>query len=139
MELENPLVSLQQAIAHAEYKGFSDIDYDIIDWKHYRDTGEQKRVSNKRRPNIHDFNVYAMFPQTWGSTALGHGGIGGAAMTPAYTIVLECMHTKEFLVYFGGTFCYKVNHDSKNIEIFFEDCKNQNLSSKKDSVKYIDP
>lgn len=136
MELENPLESLYQAMAHAEYIGFSDIEQEIIDWKHYRDTGEQKRTFRKRRPSVYDFNVYAMFPQTWGSTALGHGGMGGAAMTPAYTIVLECMRTNEFLVYFGGRFCYCVKCNSKNIETFIEDCKNQNLASKKESFKY---
>lgn len=136
MQLENPLVSLQKAMAHAEYAGFSDIVYENRDWKHYRETGEDIRIPCKRRPTEYDYNVYAFFPQTWGSTALGFGGIGGAAITPAYTIVLECMDTNEFLVYFGGSFCYRINRNSKNIEAFIEDCKNQNLASKRESNKY---
>lgn len=43
-----------------------------------------------------------MFPQTWGSTALGFGGIGGQAITNAYTIIVECEHTGYRAVYFGG-------------------------------------
>jgi hypothetical protein len=49
---------------------------------------------------------------------------------------LECSHTKEFLVYFGGEFCYKVDRRSKNLEVFVEDCKNRCLVSKKESTKY---
>jgi hypothetical protein len=77
-----------------------------------------------------------MFPQTWGSTALGHGGMGGAAVTTAYTVVLECYHTQEFLVYFGSEMCYKVNRDSANFDIFIEDCKNHKLVSKRESSRY---
>jgi hypothetical protein len=77
-----------------------------------------------------------MFPQTWGSTALGHGGMGGAAVTTAYTIVLECYATDEFLVYFGGQYCYSVSRRSKNLDTFVEDCRNHNLGSKRDSGEY---
>jgi hypothetical protein len=77
-----------------------------------------------------------MFTQTWGSTALGHGGMGGASVTTAYTIVLECYATQEFLVYFGGQVCYKVSRQSKNIDLFAEDCKNRCLVSKMKSEKY---
>lgn len=137
MELENPILSLHQSIAHAEYEGFRDIDYETIDWKHYRDTGEKNKIFYKRRPNIQDIKVYCMFPQTWGSTALGHGGIGGAARTPAYTVVLYCVKTNEYLVYFGGHFCYCIEGNSKNFDKFIEDCKNFNLVSKNESVKYL--
>jgi hypothetical protein len=126
-----PLNDLHMAIAHAEYEGFDDIDYETRDWKHYRDTGEDKRIKSKRRPTPRDFEVFAMFVQTWGSTALGHGGIGGSAMTPAYTIVLR-MH-RQFLVYFGGRLCYIVNDPSDS---FFEDVKNHCLASKRDCNKY---
>ena len=45
-----------------------------------------------------------MFPETWPSTALGFGGIGGAAITPAYTVVVLCQRTAA--VYWGGEFAY---------------------------------
>ena len=39
--------------------------------------------------NIHypEFEVISVFSQTWGSTALGFGGIGGQAITSAYTTI----------------------------------------------------
>lgn len=134
---ENPITDLHDAIAHAQYEGFSDIEYETRDWETYRTTKEDVRVPARRRPTTRDFEVYAMFPQTWGSTALGHGGMGGAAVTTAYTIVLECYYTQEFLVYFGGQYCYSVNRRSKNLDAFVEDCRNHNLASKRDSGKYM--
>ena len=133
---ENPITDLADCIAHAQYQGFSDIEYEDRDWQHYRDTGEHKGVAKTRRPTTRDFGVYAMFPQTWGSTALGHGGVGGAAVSTAYTVVLECYHTGEFLVYFGGTWCYTVSRKSANIDAFVEDCRNHCLESKRKSEKY---
>lgn len=37
--------------------------------------------------NLNEFTVYS-FPQTWGSTCLGFGGIGGQAVTTAQTTVI---------------------------------------------------
>jgi hypothetical protein len=133
---ENPLTDLADCIAHARYEGFSDIEYETRDWEVYRKTKEDVRVPARRRPTARDFGVYAMFPQTWGSTALGHGGVGGAAVTTAYTVVLECRATEEFLVYFGGEMCYKVDRRSANTDVFVEDCRNHCLVSKRQSEKY---
>lgn len=134
---ENPISDLADCIAHAQYEGFSSIEYENRNWELYRETGEDVRIKSLRRPTTRDFGVYAMFPQTWGSTSLGHGGMGGSAVTTAYTIVLECYATQEFLVYFGGQMCYRVNRNSKNIDAFLEDCKNQCLVSKMKSGKYL--
>jgi hypothetical protein len=141
---QNPITDLADCIAHAQYVGFSDIEYERMDYDAVRNarTAEEKRASMSatvkalRRPTTRDFGVYAMFPQTWSSTALGHGGMGGAAMTAAYTVVLECYHTQEFLVYFGGQYCYTVSRRSKNLNVFVEDCRNHCLASKRDSEKY---
>jgi hypothetical protein len=141
---QNPITDLADCIAHAQYVGFSDIEYERMDYDAVRNarTAEEKRASMSatvkalRRPTTRDFGVYGMWSQTWGSTALGHGGMGGAAMTAAYTVVLECYHTQEFLVYFGSQMCYKVDRRSKNLDAFVEDCKNHNLASKRDSGKY---
>lgn len=133
---KNPITDLADCIAHAQYEGFGDIHYETRDWEEYRKTQKDVRVPATRRPTTRDFGVYSMFAQTWGSTALGHGGVGGAAMTTAYTIVLECQHTGEFLVYFGGTFCYTVSRKSANIQSFVEDCRNHCLESKRKSEKY---
>jgi hypothetical protein len=133
----NPLKDLHEAMAHAQYEGFGDIEYETRDWDEYRKTKKDVRIPAQRRPHSdRDFNVHVMFPQTWGSTALGHGGMGGAAVTTAYSIVLYCRSTDEFLVYFGGEFCYRVNRKSANIGVFMEDVKNQCLASKKESERY---
>lgn len=52
-----------------------------------------------------NFSWYA-FPQTWGSTALGFGGIGGQAMTTAQTYVVITYGT--VYVYFGSRFAYEM-------------------------------
>ena len=132
---ENPITNLADCIAHAQYVGFSDIEYETRDWQAYRDSNgkEDIRVPKIRRPTTRDFTVYAMFPQTWGSTALGHGGVGGASICTAYTIVLYCMTLQEFLVYFGHEYCYTVKGHS---EQFLEDIKNHNLADKRSSGKY---
>lgn len=144
---DNPIRDLADCLAHAEYVGFSDIQYEQCDFEKIRaaKTAEEKAKAlhattpATRRPTIRDFGVYAMFTQTWGSTALGHGGMGGAAMTAAYTIVLECRDTREYLVYFGGQYCYTVMMDSENIELFRDGCKNQCLMSKHYKKKYERP
>lgn len=56
------------------------------------------RQQYMRRPQEHEVEVH-LFPQTWGSTALGYGGLGGAAMTQAYTVVVS--NRSEACVYFG--------------------------------------
>jgi hypothetical protein len=143
--IDNPLRDLHEALAHAQYEGVSDIEYDSIDLEasqkakttEERIAAREKKIPKSRRPwSGRDFWVYAMFPQTWGSTALGHGGMGGASMTTAYTIVLECPATQEFLVYFGGQLCYKVDRRGKNLEVFTKDLAERNLASKKQSEKY---
>lgn len=141
---DNPIRDLADCLAHAEYIGFSDIQYEQCDYEAFRNAKTAEEKSNAlrltkpatRRPTTRDFGVYAMFTQTWGSTALGHDGMGGAAMTTAHTVVLECYHTGEFLVYFGGTWCYTINRHSKNIDSFVEDCRNRCLESKRKSEKY---
>ncbi len=142
---DDPISNLAECIAHAQYVGFSDIEYDQMDYAAVVNakTAEEKRASMsatvraKRRPTTRDFTVYAMFPQTWGSTALGHGGIGGAAITTAYTVVLECIETGEMLVYFGSRFCYAVHVRSVNFAKFIDDCDDHNLASKHESGKYL--
>lgn len=131
----DPISNLANCLAHAEYVGFSDIQYEARDWEEYRKTGKDVFVPAKRRPTTLDFTVHAMFPQTWGSTALGHGGIGGSSITTAYTTVLHCIATGEYLVYFGGRPCYKV-HVSKTSdgEQFFLDIANQNVQSKREAA-----
>lgn len=139
---DNPITDLANCIAHAQYVGFSDIEYETRDFEKIRaaKTAEEKAQAlhattpATRRPTTRDFGVYSFFAQTWGSTSLGHGGMGGAAMTTAYTVVLECYATQEFLVYFGGSYCYTIK--GRN-EAFLEDCKNKCVAGKREAkTKY---
>lgn len=93
--------------------------------------GSKSTVSRTfmRRPYISELTVYS-FPQTWGSTALGFGGIGGSAMTTAQTVVV--MNGRDACVYFGGRLAYgaPVNHD------LMDDIAAQNMADVMHSGKY---
>ncbi len=65
-----------------------------------------------------------MFMQTWGSTALGFGGIGGQAMTNAYTTVVREEYSGWVGVFFGESLAYKINNPNQK---FYEDMKDGNM------------
>lgn len=67
-----------------------------------------------------------IFPQCWSSTALGFDGIGGQAMTTAYTSVFYDINQNIYIVYFGERIAYCVENPTDK---FFEDLKNKNLGS----------
>lgn len=139
--LEDPIAELHRSLAHAEYVGFNDIEYhrrDINAIKSAKTAEERAQALEAytvemRRPTSRDYAVFAMFAQTWGSTALGHGGMGSASITEAYTIVLEGFN-REYLVYMGGQLCYKLT-DPK--DVFFSDIGDRNLSDRRSSGKYV--
>ena len=85
-----------------------------------------------------------VFPQTWGSTALGFPGCGGSAMTTAYTTVMNARFLpklssatngeREFWgVYFGNEYAYMIEEPT---EEFFEDLKNHNRASVMEAGRY---
>lgn len=85
------------------------------------------------RFNINDFSVY-VFEQTWGSTALGFGGIGGQAMTTANTIVLIPINNhQDCFVYFAGRFAYSVPYS----DVFGNDVINYSVVGVNHISKYI--
>ena len=87
---------------------------------------------SKSQLKINDFEIHT-FEQSWGSTALGFGGIGGQAITSAYTYVLtplEC--NQDCFVYFAGKFAYKVPYSST----FMKDVYDKNVESVAKSIKY---
>ena len=55
------------------------------------------------------------FPQLWGSTALGFGGPGGAAMTTAQSYAVE--FSGRVFVYFGSRFAYELDEAEAMIHI----------------------
>lgn len=140
-------------MAHAAYVG-------LDDYLHYRRDFEQshKLTDDERkacrakeaelgaeawpgewlalRPDSSQIEVKAMFTQAWGSTALGFGGIGGAAVTEAYTVVLQGP-TGDLAVYFGGRLAYKLARpraDTPQNAVFREDLARCMLADVKTSV-----
>lgn len=73
------------------------------------------------RPTVYDVKTYS-FPQTWGSTALGFGGLGGAAMTDAQTTVV--ILNDSAVVYFGGNKAYSINRINQK---FLEDVQSHRM------------
>ena len=105
MSIDSPLNSLHRALGHAVHVGFPEIEYEDRDWA---SKDKDARITRKRKHSEYDLTVVAMFPQVWGSTALGFGGVGGQAITAAYTIVIESGHGYGYCVYFSGRFAYRI-------------------------------
>jgi hypothetical protein len=151
MRCEMPFTVLHEALAAAQHKDMPDIEYKDRDWDAWRKlTPEQQReaVKNKtevykdkvRRPYGDEFAV-DMFQQTWGSTALGYGGMGGAAITTAYTIVVIYQH-RHFCVYFGsGNLAYYVDLNKLSrpgCDAFMSDLKDHVMADvRKASTRYV--
>lgn len=131
--MEYAVQNLSNAIAHAMYEGFPLIEYEDRDWEHFRKTKEDKKVTKTRKHSDRDIEVYAMFSQTWSSTALGFGGLGGQAITSAYTIVLRSNYLGEYCVYFGGRFAYHIKRINQK---FIEDVTNRQMCEVKNKSKY---
>ncbi|MBU9200212.1 hypothetical protein KTD31_02175 [Burkholderia multivorans] len=119
MHLSSPLDAVASAVHHAALLGLPDFHYRVRDNNAFfalsaaaqaeaRRTGNVPEKPAVRRPRADECEVYAMFAQTWGSTALGFGGIGGAAMTPAYTVVVAGP-SGHFAVYWAGRLAYVVD------------------------------
>ena len=87
------------------------------------------QLSRYKKLEIYDVKV---FMETWGSTALGFGGVGGQAFTNAYTTVVECDIEKPktdeihhvWMVFFGGRIAYTVETPTKE---FFEDLQSNHM------------
>ena len=76
-----------------------------------------------------------MFNQLWGSTALGFGGLGGAAMTNAYTVVLRGPDG-SIAVYWNGGFAYLIEAaNRKGIDALMADMKAGTTKSRRAAVQ----
>lgn len=73
-------------------------------------------------PEKSQADVY-MFPQSWGDTTCGHGGIGGQAITQAQTIVFDT-NSSGWYVYQGGAFSYHIEAPNNQ---FFDDLRGWSL------------
>lgn len=55
--------------------------------------------------------------QLWGSTSCGWGGMGGAAMTNSYTMVIENSKLSIACVYYNGKLAYILDMDKNYIDL----------------------
>jgi hypothetical protein len=116
--LSRPIESIAEAINRACLIDLPNIEYQ------YRKPKSEKTETRERRPEKQECRVYH-FPQVWSSTALGFGGIGGAAITEAYTTVVILQSEEAACVYFDGKLAYKVNDFN---ETFMEHLKKQRMN-----------
>jgi len=149
MRIGLPFDALHEAIAAATHRDFSEITYEDRDWDAYRGMNAQEQVAamksktipmvtKTRRPFSDELEII-MFPQTWGSTALGYGGMGGAAITSAYTIIV-CYKMTTYCVYFGcGRLAYRVtwaDMTPSGRDNFLSDMAARNMADVRGSAKY---
>ena len=90
-----------------------------------RSTGEEEYTN----PEIEMY----MFPQTWGSTSLGFGGIGGQAITTAYTVVVNDYHDGYCSVFFGNQLAYLIKNPN---QAFYEDMKKGSMKPSSKAGEY---
>lgn len=149
MRLGTPFEALHEAMAAAAHRDMSEITYEDRDWEAWRALSKEDQssamknnaiptVTRIRRPMVDELEVI-MFPQSWGSTALGYGGLGGAAMTSAYTIIIS-YHSTTYCVYFGrGQLAYKLTWADMSPlgrDNFFKDVANRSMTDVRGSAKY---
>lgn len=103
----------------------------LIQERFWNEVKDKEEYSNgKYRP---EFEMY-MFPQVWGDTSLGFGGIGGQAMTSAYTTVITDESTGWCGIFFGERLAYLVLKPNR---LFYEDLHNWYMESVRNHGKYL--
>lgn len=158
MSLDTPIETLAAALHAACLRDLPEIHYRDRDWEAHRAkmnslSREEKAelyarerssgqvegpfIEKSRRPTPHGCEVM-MFPQTWGSTALGFGGIGGQAITTAYTVIVSCDQSGASAVYFGGQFAYLVERAHQK-EAWHADIARRMVASQADAAKRYTP
>jgi len=117
-----PINSLHLSLAHASYEGFPLYEYESRDWS---SSDKTARITKQERHTEYHMSVYSMFSQEWSSTAMGFGGLGGQAITSAYTVIIQSERGCGFCVYFGGRFAYRIEKPNQK---FFEDVSSRQMS-----------
>lgn len=129
MRVRDHIEPLARAVytALADPSVFPDVEYE---YQTPNERREQKAgVMKKRRPVESEIRC-THFTQMWGSTALGFGGMGGAAMSEAYTSVIYLGSLAA--IFFDGRHAYTVT-DSETLR---EDIKNKKLVEISEKHKY---
>ena len=130
--MSNPITALHEALSAAVLRDLPECVYTERDWAKWHKMPQEDRdlafknntvptTTHARRPYTDEVNV-TMFNQGWGSTALGYDGIGGAALTDAYTVIVEL--NGVFCVYFGcDRLAYKIDSRQLTNESWSHFCK----------------
>lgn len=92
-----------------------------------------KEELTKEQAKYPDFEVMAVFLQTWGDTTLGFGGWGGQSMTAAYTTVIRNNDLGYVAVFFGNAMAYIVRHPNDK---FWEDMRRGKMGAVGERHKY---
>lgn len=82
-----------------------------------------------RRPDL----IADMFAQSWSSTALGFPGIGGSAITTAYTTIFRDLLRGVAVVYFDDSLAYIIENletiDPEYKQNFIDDANKRRMES----------
>lgn len=122
MYARNPVESLAQAVYSALESKEILPDVKLV----------HRSADSMVRPSASDVFI-THFQQMWGSTALGFGGMGGAAMTECYTTVIWLRDGSVAAVFFDGRHAYSVDNPNK---IFFDDVYKFSVESIRGAKKY---
>lgn len=126
MDVSHPISDFAASVQHALIKGLPDIEY------FYRRPGQDEPGEKRtRRPTERDVQITSFY-QTWGSTATMFGGMGGAAMTTAMTVVVFCRIAGTWAVYCNGDHAYNVPLTGSCA--FPEDLKLHNLVGRREAA-----
>lgn len=116
MKSGDPLNDLAAAIHQACLRDLPEIHYMGYDSKKAKlqiPYSEKCTQPMTRRPTPYDLDDVEMWSQMWGSTALGFGGMGGAAMTTATVILVWMNNRRNVAVYFGGRHAYTITNPNE--------------------------
>lgn len=145
--MSNPITALHEALSAAVLRDLPECTYTERNWEEWHKMPKEQRddaiknntvptTTHTRRPYTDEVTVI-LFNQTWGSTTLGYDGIGGAAMTDAYTVVVEFQDT--YCVYFGcGRLAYKIDArqlTSESLEKFQKHLDTRNMPGQHEMAK----
>ncbi len=88
---------------------------------------------SKTHGKVTDYKIFD-FDQTWSSTALGFGGMGGQAITTERTYVIVSESAECAFVYFGWEFAYTASLN----ENFWTDLNRHKMTNVANRSRYYD-
>ena len=126
MNVINHVNDVAESVIKARMQDLLPHEYD-----YYPPGKKESRETRAQRPREDMIQMYA-FPQTWGSTSLGFGGMGGQSITDALTVVVFGP-MGDACVYFAGRLAYHIKRPS---QAFYEDMSKHRMRSVTDCKVY---